>query len=102
MKDVIDTKTAAGKLMFGMLALMAQFERDQTVERTRAGMAAARARGVMPGQPRKMPPKGDPKLERQLSKMSVQEVAALYDCKPQTVYSRYNNKELEALRKRKK
>lgn len=102
LRDYIDTKSAAGKLMFGMLALMAQFERDQTVERTKAGMAAARARGKKPGQPRKMPPKGDKKLEAQLRKMTVEEVANLYKCKPQTVYSRYNAKELEALRRRKK
>lgn len=32
--------------------------------------------------------------------MLVREVAALYDCEPQTVYARYNSRELEALRRK--
>jgi DNA invertase Pin-like site-specific DNA recombinase len=36
--DGIDTTTAVGKLMLGVLAVMAQFERDLTSERTRAGI----------------------------------------------------------------
>lgn len=45
----LDTSTAAGRLMFGMLAVMAQFERDVGNERTRAGLAAARERGRVGG-----------------------------------------------------
>jgi DNA invertase Pin-like site-specific DNA recombinase len=41
----LDTKTAAGRLLFGMLAVLAQFERDINRERTIAGLAAAKARG---------------------------------------------------------
>jgi DNA invertase Pin-like site-specific DNA recombinase len=41
----IDTHTAAGRAMFGMLAVMAQFEREVLVENTLAGLAAARAQG---------------------------------------------------------
>lgn len=37
--------TATGKLVIGMLALLAQFERDLLSERTKAGLEAARARG---------------------------------------------------------
>jgi DNA invertase Pin-like site-specific DNA recombinase len=43
--DQIDTTTAAGKLMFHMLASFAEFERNLGIERTKAGLAAARARG---------------------------------------------------------
>lgn len=45
----LDTRTAAGRLMFGMLAVMAQFERDVNRERTMAGLAAAKARGRVGG-----------------------------------------------------
>lgn len=41
----LDTTTAAGRLLFGVLAIMAQFERDVGVERTREGLAAAARRG---------------------------------------------------------
>lgn len=41
----LDTTTAAGRLMFGMLAVMAEFERDLSRERTIAGLARAAAEG---------------------------------------------------------
>jgi DNA invertase Pin-like site-specific DNA recombinase len=50
----IDTTTASGKLVFGFFAALAEFERELIVERTRAGMAAARARGRNGGRPYKM------------------------------------------------
>lgn len=47
----IDTTTASGKLVFGIFAALAEFERELIVERTKAGMAAARARGRNGGRP---------------------------------------------------
>jgi DNA invertase Pin-like site-specific DNA recombinase len=44
-RDNIDMTTPAGRLMFNVIAAMAQFERELTIERVKAGMAAARARG---------------------------------------------------------
>jgi DNA invertase Pin-like site-specific DNA recombinase len=45
----INTTTASGKLVFGIFAALAEFERELIRERTIAGLAAARARGRMGG-----------------------------------------------------
>lgn len=52
----IDTTTASGKLVFGIFAALAEFERALISERTVAGLAAARARGRTGGRPFKMTP----------------------------------------------
>ena len=41
----LDTTTANGRLIFGIFAALAEFERELIIERTRAGLASARARG---------------------------------------------------------
>ena len=50
----IDTTTANGRLVFGTFAALAEFEAELVRERTRAGLAAARARGRRGGRPRKI------------------------------------------------
>ena len=50
----IDTTTAAGKLVFGIFAALAEFERELISERTVAGLVSARARGRKGGRPFKM------------------------------------------------
>jgi DNA invertase Pin-like site-specific DNA recombinase len=52
----IDTTTASGKLVFGIFAALAEFERALISERTVAGLASARARGRTGGRPYKMTP----------------------------------------------
>ena len=48
---VIDTTSASGELIFHIFSALAQFERRLIQERTRAGLAAARARGRTGGRP---------------------------------------------------
>ena len=45
LQEQIDTSTAAGKIAFHVFGAVAEFERDLISERTRAGLASARARG---------------------------------------------------------
>lgn len=52
--DQIDTTTPAGRFFFHIMASLAQMERELTVERTRAGLLAARAAGKVPGRKRVM------------------------------------------------
>lgn len=54
MSETIDTTTAGGRLVFHMMGALAEFERALISERTRAGMAAARARGAAIGRPLKL------------------------------------------------
>jgi len=50
----LDTTSASGRAMFGMFAVFAEYERALLIERTRAGLAAARVRGRVGGRPRRM------------------------------------------------
>lgn len=50
----IDTTTSQGKLVFGIFAALAEFERELISERTKAGLASARSRGRKGGAPYKM------------------------------------------------
>jgi DNA invertase Pin-like site-specific DNA recombinase len=52
----LDTTTPAGKLVFGIFAALSEFERELISERTKAGLASARARGRKGGAPFKMTP----------------------------------------------
>ena len=49
LKEDINTGSAGGRLIFHVFAALAEFEHDMIVERTRAGMANARANGRRPG-----------------------------------------------------
>jgi DNA invertase Pin-like site-specific DNA recombinase len=52
LQDNIDTTTPTGKLTFHLFAALAEFERDIISERTKAGVASARARGRKGGRPK--------------------------------------------------
>lgn len=49
LSEKIDTSTAAGKMVFRMLAVLSEFERDQVAERTRAALRYKRERGEKTG-----------------------------------------------------
>ena len=55
----INTRAASGKLIFHVFAVLAEFERNLIRERTKAGLATARARGRLGGARRKTTKKQD-------------------------------------------
>jgi DNA invertase Pin-like site-specific DNA recombinase len=85
-----DTSTPVGKLLIHVLGALAQFERDLVVERTKAGVAAHRARGGKVGQPAKIVGTKYAKGEKLLKAgKSVMNVAAVLGTTPTTIYSTY-------------
>jgi DNA invertase Pin-like site-specific DNA recombinase len=52
--EAIDLGTPTGKLLLSVFGWLAEVERDLTMERTRAGLAAAKRRGVQLGRRRKL------------------------------------------------
>lgn len=54
--ESIDTTTAGGKLIFHIFGSLAEFERSLIRERTMAGLASARARGIKGGRKNKLTP----------------------------------------------
>jgi len=52
--DNVDTSTPAGRFFFHVMASLAQMERELLAERTKAGLAAAKAKGRVGGRKRKM------------------------------------------------
>ena len=52
--EAIDTKTPGGRLLFHVMGAISAFERDLVIERTQAGLKAARAKGRIGGRPRQM------------------------------------------------
>lgn len=74
--ELIDTSTPGGKLIFHMMAALAEFERALTIERTQAGLAAARARGRKGGRP---------KAIEKMEPRNLARAKELYDAKQNTV-----------------
>ena len=52
--DNVDTSTPSGRFFFHVMASIAQMERELMAERTKAGLAAAKAKGRIGGRKRKM------------------------------------------------
>jgi DNA invertase Pin-like site-specific DNA recombinase len=72
LKESIDTKSTTGKLLFTLISAIAQFERDVIADRTREGLAAARARGRQGGRPK-------------ISETKLDKARRLYDSNQYTV-----------------
>jgi DNA invertase Pin-like site-specific DNA recombinase len=86
--ESIDTTTPAGKLTFYVFAALAEFERDVARERTRAGLAAARARGTKLGRPRALTPEQIEMARTMMAnpKLSARQVAEQFGVHRATLY----------------
>ena len=72
LSENIDTTTSTGKLVFNVIGAIAEFERDIIVERTKAGLKAARARGRKGGRKQKLTDKQIKLAKLMLQDPSVQ------------------------------
>ena len=89
--EAIDTSTPGGTLVFHLFGALAEFERAIIRERTRAGLAAARARGRTGGRPSALAP-ADKIAARALLKdpaITVEEVAHRLRVSPATLYRHF-------------
>jgi DNA invertase Pin-like site-specific DNA recombinase len=90
--DQIDTTNAHGKFAFHLFAALAEFERDITRERTKAGLAAARTRGRVGGRPKGLSKKAQHKavLAERLyreDELSISEICEQLSISKGTLYN---------------
>ena len=92
LQEAIDTTTPAGKLTFHIFAALAEFERDMIRERTSAGLAAARKRGVAIGRPRALTPEQILMAEAMTADpaISTRQVAEQFGIHRSTLYRHLN------------
>src|SRR5664279_6186944 len=85
---IVDTTTSHGKLVFGMFALMAEYEAALIKERTQAGLIAARARGRTGGRKPKMTPALIGKAQRMYDarQFTMAEIATSCGVTAMTIY----------------
>lgn len=82
----LDTSSAHGRLIFDMFASIAAYERARLIERTNAGLAAARARGRLGGRPTVMTPeKAEVAKEMRAKKKSLRQIAEALSVSPTTI-----------------
>jgi len=91
LNDAIDTTTAQGRLVFNLFASLAEFERDMIRERTKAGLAAARARGRVGGRPKGLSAQAQAKARavktmHGLKTHTILEICQLFHLSRATVY----------------
>ncbi|GAB6852495.1 recombinase family protein [Paraburkholderia kururiensis] len=83
--EAIDTTTAGGVLMFHMMAALSEFERRLISERTRAGIIAARERGIVMGRRPALTPAQRSQAIALLQTLPIGEVARRFNVHPTTV-----------------
>lgn len=82
----LDTSTPAGRLIIKVIASLAEWERDLLIERTREGLAHARAQGRVLGRPQKLSPEQrEAALQALASGMSQSKVAAAFGVSRPTI-----------------
>lgn len=87
LRESFDARTPGGRLVFHLMAALAEFERTLIGERTRAGLAAARARGRRLGRPHRHTENQRKAAFRSVCDgRSVKEAAKAHGIHPRTLY----------------
>ncbi len=88
----VDSSTPAGRMVFGVLAQLAEFERATLIERTNAGLAAARKRGKHLGRRYSLKPhqQQEAKRMREEEGQTYAQIAALFDVSRSVVWRSVN------------
>ncbi|MEW5561388.1 recombinase family protein [Enterobacter asburiae] len=88
--DSIDTSTPMGRFFFHIMGALAEMERELIVERTRAGLAAARAEGRIGGRRPKLTNEQWEQAGRLIAAGETrQRVAIIYDVGVSTLYKKF-------------
>jgi len=96
-----DTTTVSGKFMFHMLGALAEFERGLIAERTRDGMAEAKAQGRQVGAPLFMTAERMAEAaDRIAAGESIAQIAADWGISRQTLYVRFNRAKVKRLQRK--
>ncbi|AJY27246.1 hypothetical protein BTM_6112 (plasmid) [Burkholderia thailandensis 34] len=85
LNESINTASSGGRLVFHMMGALAEFERSLISERTRAGLAAARARGKQIGRRRQLTPDQCERARILLETHPMTEVAMRFNVHPRTI-----------------
>ena len=89
LQESIDTTTPGGRLVFHIFGALASFERELIVERTQAGLTAARARGRTGGRPTVLTPAKERQARKMLAEGATKdEVAGVLGVSVSTLYRR--------------
>lgn len=93
-QEQIDTTSTGGRFYFHMLAALAEFERELISERTRAGMQAARRRGVCLGRPLKLTTEqvAQARALIEAKEMNQGEIAAMLGVSSKTLWRALNRR----------
>ena len=87
LRDNLDLSTPSGRLMFQIIAAMAEFERSLIQERVRAGLRNAKLKGKILGRPRRIV-SGDEMTRLREQGASFREIAKAVGASPGTVRTR--------------
>jgi DNA invertase Pin-like site-specific DNA recombinase len=92
----IDTTTSEGRAMFGMLSVLAEFQRELIIANTRDGLTAARARGRTGGRKPKLTPAQALHAQElyDAGNHTVQQIADLLKTPRSTVYGHLNKESI--------
>ncbi|GAA3416332.1 recombinase family protein [Streptosporangium vulgare] len=93
----IDTATAEGRAMFGMLSVLAELQRELIIANTRDGLAAARARGRVGGRRPRLTPEQAALAQELYDKRekTVQQIADLFGVPRSTTYGHLKRTDVE-------